>query len=112
LPTRIRLKRIGGKHDPHFRIVIADSRTQRDGKTIEEIGYYNPASDPPTVNVNGERALHWLRLGAQPSDTVRSLLARAGVMAQFAPPRRPAEVEAGGPISEEVEPASEEEVEA
>jgi small subunit ribosomal protein S16 len=111
LPTRIRLKRIGGKHDPHFRIVIADSRTQRDGKTIEEIGYYNPTSDPPTVNVNGERALHWLRLGAQPSDTVRSLLTRAGVMAQLAPPRRPAEVEADEPISEEVEPASDEEEE-
>ena len=71
MPTRIRLKRIGGKHDPHFRIVVADSRRQRDGRAIEEIGYYSPIGDPPTINVKADRALYWLGVGAQPSDTVR-----------------------------------------
>jgi small subunit ribosomal protein S16 len=83
LATRIRLKRTGGKHDPHFRIVVADARTQRDGKTIEELGHYDPCADPPEIKVDAERALHWLHVGAQPSDTVRSLLKKTGVMGKF-----------------------------
>ena len=82
MATRIRLKRFGGKHDPHYRIVVADARKQRDGRAIEELGYYSPAGNPPALEVNAERALHWLELGAQPSDTVRSLLRRAGVVTE------------------------------
>lgn len=82
LATKIRLKRFGGKHDPHYRIVVADARKQRDGRAIEELGYYSPAGNPPALEVNAERALHWLEVGAQPSDTVRSLLRRAGVVAE------------------------------
>jgi len=82
LATRIRLKRFGGKNDPHYRIVVADARKQRDGRAIEELGFYSPAGNPPALEVNAERALHWLELGAQPSDTVRSLLRRAGVGAE------------------------------
>lgn len=80
LATRIRLKRLGAKHDPHYRIVVADSRKQRDGRAIEELGYYSPAGSHPDFQVNAERARHWLDLGAQPSDTVRSLLRKAGVI--------------------------------
>jgi len=115
LPTRIRLKRLGGKHDPHFRIVIADSRKQRDGRAIEEIGYYCPTTDPPTINVKAERALYWLGVGAQPSDTVRSLLKKTGVMAQLSPLRRRAKAvqeEAPQEGSEDTEPAADEETEA
>ncbi len=81
MATKIRLKRFGGKHDPHYRIVVADSRKQRDGRAVEELGYYCPIGDPSVLQVNAERALHWLQIGAQPTDTVRSLLVRAGVIA-------------------------------
>ncbi len=80
MATKIRLKRFGGKRDPHFRIVIADSRKQRDGRAVEEIGYYSPATHPATLRVDAERASHWLQIGAQPTDTVRALLVRAGVI--------------------------------
>ncbi len=81
MATKIRLKRFGGKRDPHYRIVIADSRKQRDGRAVEELGYYSPVGNPPVLQVNAERALHWLGVGAQPTDTVRALLVRAGVIA-------------------------------
>lgn len=80
LATRIRLKRLGAKHDPHYRIVVADSRKQRDSSAIEELGYYSPAGSHPDFQVDAERVRHWLSLGAQPSDTVRSLLRKAGVI--------------------------------
>ncbi len=80
MATKIRLKRFGGKRDPHYRILIADSRKQRDGRAVEEIGYYSPATDPATLKVDAERASHWLQIGAQPTDTVRALLVRAGVI--------------------------------
>lgn len=90
MATRIRLKRTGAKHDPHFRVVIVDQHKPRDGRTIEEIGHYDPGTDPPTVVMDRERALHWLSVGAVPSDTVRHLLKRAGVVgaeeAASAPP--------------------------
>jgi len=82
LATRIRLKRFGAKNDPHYRIVVADSRRQRDGRAIEELGYYSPAGNPPALEVNAERARYWLGVGAQPSDTVRSLLRKAGVVTE------------------------------
>jgi len=83
LATRIRLKRTGARHQPHFRVVVVDQRKSRDGRSIEEIGHYNPRTDPATVDINEERALYWLGVGAQPSETVRSLLQKTGVMKSF-----------------------------
>lgn len=88
MPTRIRLKRFGRKKRPHYRIVIADSRAPRDGAGIEEIGYYDPISEPPTLKIDEDRAVHWLLTGAQPTDVVRALLRRAGVLARVAQIRR------------------------
>jgi small subunit ribosomal protein S16 len=82
LATRIRLKRIGAKKNPYYRVVVADSRSPRDGRFIEEIGYYQPVANPEVIKINEERALDWLSKGAQPSDTVRSLLKKAGVWAK------------------------------
>lgn len=83
MATRIRLKRTGAKNQPHYRVVVVDQHKPRDGRTIEDIGHYNPRTEPPTIRVDEDRALHWLMLGAQPSDTVRSILKRAGVMSTF-----------------------------
>lgn len=77
--TKIRLKRMGAKKKPFYRIVVADSRAPRDGRFIEEIGSYNPNVTPAEVRVDAEKAQKWLNTGAQPSDTVRSLLKKAGV---------------------------------
>lgn len=114
MATKIRLKRFGGKRDPHYRIVVADSRKQRDGRAVEELGYYSPIGDPSVLEVNAERALHWLQVGAQPTDTVRSLLVRAGVIAgtgetDAAPVAEPAPEEAveTGAVAETDEPAEE-----
>ena len=83
MATRIRLKRTGARHQPHFRVVVVDQRKSRDGRSVEEIGYYNPRTDPATIDINEERALYWLGEGAQPSETVRSLLEKTGVMKSF-----------------------------
>jgi small subunit ribosomal protein S16 len=88
LATKIRLKRTGSKKQPYYRVVVADSRTQRDGRTIEELGYYGPTENPPLLNIKQDRALYWLLEGAQPSDTARSLLSKAGIMAAFAEAQR------------------------
>lgn len=77
---KIRLRRMGAKHQPHYRIVVADARSPRDGRVVESIGFYNPKTQPLTLNVDAERATHWLSVGAQPTETVRSLLKRAGVI--------------------------------
>jgi len=90
LATKIRLKRTGSKKQPYYRLVVADSRTPRNGRTIDELGVYGPVLDPPLLQVNQERALHWLLEGAQPSDTARSLLSKTGVMAAFAEARKAA----------------------
>lgn len=79
MATKIRLKRMGAKKKPFYRIVVADSRAPRDGRFIEEIGYYNPNTNPADIKVDAEKAQKWLATGAQPSDTVRSLLKKAGV---------------------------------
>lgn len=79
MATRIRLKRMGAKHNAHYRVVIMDQHKPRDGRSVEEIGYYDPNTDPPTVEINKDRALHWLMIGAVPSETVQHLLKRAGV---------------------------------
>jgi len=78
--VKIRLKRMGAKKAPHYRVVVADSRSPRDGRFIEEIGYYNPLSDPAVVKIDVEKAQAWLKKGAQPTDTVRALLKKSGVL--------------------------------
>ena len=71
---KIRLRRMGAKKAPFYRIVVADSRSPRDGAFVEEIGYYNPTSDPAELKVDNEKAAQWIKNGAQPTDTVRGLL--------------------------------------
>lgn len=83
MAVKIRLKRMGAKKDPFYRIVAADSRYPRDGRFIEALGYYNPTTKPAEVKIDAELALKWLKNGAQPSDTVRNLLSDAGVMKRF-----------------------------
>ncbi|WP_419074729.1 30S ribosomal protein S16 [Ruthenibacterium lactatiformans] len=80
MAVKIRLRRMGAKKAPFYRIVVADSRYPRDGRFIEEIGTYNPLTDPASVNVNAERAQEWIKKGAQPTDTVRGILKKAGVL--------------------------------
>ena len=78
--VKIRLKRMGMKKMPFYRVVVTDSRSPRDGRFIEEIGYYNPVSDPVQLKLDHERAKYWLSTGAQPTDTVRGLLKKGGVL--------------------------------
>ena len=80
MPTKIRLSRHGRKGYAYYHIVVADSRAPRDGRFIERIGSYNPNTDPATIDLNFERALHWLLSGAQPTDTARSILSKEGVL--------------------------------
>ena len=75
--VKIRLRRMGAKKAPYYRVVVADSRDPRDGKCIEEIGTYNPRTDPATIQIDMERAKYWISNGAQPTDTVRGLLKKA-----------------------------------
>jgi small subunit ribosomal protein S16 len=77
--VKLRLRRMGAKKRPSYRIVAADSRSPRDGAFIESVGFYDPITDPATINVNLDRARHWLSVGAQPTETVQSLLKKAGV---------------------------------
>jgi len=83
MAVKIRLKRMGAKQNPFYRVVVADSRYPRDGRFIEAIGYYNPSTKPAEVKIDSEAALKWLNNGAQPSDTVRNLLSEAGVLKAF-----------------------------
>ncbi|GGG12349.1 30S ribosomal protein S16 [Paenibacillus aceti] len=83
MAVRIRLKRMGAHKAPFYRIVVSDSRSPRDGRFIEEIGFYNPVAEPAVVKIDEEKALQWLQNGAQASDTVRNLLSNAGVMKKF-----------------------------
>ena len=80
MSVKIRLKRMGAKKAPFYRVVVADSRSPRDGKFIEEIGYYNPITEPAEIKIDGEKAKKWLSTGAQPSDTVRKLLKKTGII--------------------------------
>ena len=75
---KIRLRRMGAKKAPFYRIVVADSRAPRDGAFVEELGYYNPLTDPVEIKVDNERAADWMKKGAQPTDTVRALLKKSG----------------------------------
>ena len=81
--VKIRLRRMGAKHRPIYRVVVADSHSPRDGAFIETIGHYNPLTDPASMDINEEKALKWLGYGAQPTDTVRSLLRKLGIMDKF-----------------------------
>lgn len=80
MAVKIRLRRMGAKKAPFYRVVVADSRSPRDGKFIEEIGYYNPITEPAEIKIDAEKAKKWLGTGAQPSDTVRSLLKKSGII--------------------------------
>ena len=80
MAVKIRLRRMGAKKAPHYRIVVADSRYPRDGRFIEEIGYYNPMTNPADVKIDSEKAKQWIVNGAQPTDTVRDLLKKSGVL--------------------------------
>ena len=102
MAVRIRLQRHGRKKRPFYRLVAADSRSQRDGSFIERLGYYNPLTDPAEVVINEEKALKWLKMGAQPSDTAKSLLKKVGVWKKFADAKLGQSVP-----SPEAEPASE-----
>jgi small subunit ribosomal protein S16 len=81
--VKIRLKRLGKIRSPHYRIVVADARTKRDGRAIEEIGKYHPKNDPSFIEVNSERAQYWLSVGAQPTEAVVALFKRSGDWQQF-----------------------------
>jgi small subunit ribosomal protein S16 len=83
MSVKIRLKRVGKKKAPSYRVVVADARSPRDGRIIENIGWYNPLVEPSAINIDEEKALHWLKVGAQPTDSVTSLLKRTGVLARF-----------------------------
>jgi small subunit ribosomal protein S16 len=80
MAVKIRLKRMGAHKRPFYRVVVADARAPRDGRFIEEIGYYNPLTDPADVRIDGEKARQWIAKGAQPTDTVRGLLKKNGVL--------------------------------
>ena len=80
MSVKIRLKRMGMKKMPFYRVVVADERSPRDGRFIEEIGYYNPMTEPATIKIDAEKAQQWLKNGAQPTDTARTLLKKTGVI--------------------------------
>lgn len=97
--TRIRLRRMGRKKHPTYRIIVADRAAPRDGKFIESIGHYEPQANPVVIKVDREKALHWIAAGALPSDTVKSLLRKAGIFKPAA--EEPAAVEAAPAVEED-----------
>ncbi|MEG1886743.1 MAG: 30S ribosomal protein S16 [Oscillospiraceae bacterium] len=80
MAVKIRLRRMGAKKAPFYRIVVADSRSPRDGRCIEEIGYYDPMTDPATIKISEEQAKKWIATGAQPTDTVKALFKKNGIL--------------------------------
>ena len=80
MSVKIRLKRMGMKKMPFYRVVVADERSPRDGRFIEEIGYYNPMTEPATIKIDADKAKQWIKNGAQPTDTVRTLLKKSGII--------------------------------
>jgi small subunit ribosomal protein S16 len=119
--VKIRLMRLGKRKQPYFRVVVADSRSPRDGRFIENIGKYHPRAHPSVIEIDEDRALHWLQNGAQPSDPVKVLLQKTGIWERFSgeapPPTKPekqpkqepeaaaAPVEAEGEVAESEQPA-------
>ncbi len=94
MAVKIRLKRLGKIRSPHYRIVVMDSRTKRDGRAIEEIGLYHPKNDPSVIRVNSERAQYWLSVGAQPTEAVVALLKRSGDWQTFSGDTSPSGIDA------------------
>lgn len=84
MAVKLRLKRMGAKQKPFYRVVAADSRSPRDGRFIETVGTYNPVKSPAEVNIDEEKAIKWLNNGAIPTDTVKNLLSKQGIMAKYA----------------------------
>ena len=84
MAVKIRLNRMGAKKTPFYRIVVADSRFPRDGRFIEVLGNYDPSKQPALVNIDEEKVIDWMNKGAQPTDTVKNLLSKQGIMAKFA----------------------------
>ena len=80
MAVKIRLRRLGAKKAPFYRVVVADSRFPRDGRVIEEIGYFDPTKEPAVVNIDGEKAKQWIANGAQPTDTVKALLKKNNIV--------------------------------
>jgi len=97
---KIRLRRVGGKKQPSYRIVVAESTAPRDGKFVENIGFYNPRTEPETIQVKEDRVLYWLSVGAQPTDTLKRLLSKIGTLDRFA------RFKAGEPLETLVEEAA------
>jgi small subunit ribosomal protein S16 len=93
MTTRIRLRRMGSNKRPFFRVVVADQRSPRDGRFIENIGRYHPLEDPSVIEIDQDRALHWLRVGAQPSNQVRNLMQKIGIWERFVQERPSAALE-------------------
>ena len=83
MAVKIRLKRMGAKKQPFYRIIVADSRSPRDGRFIEALGTYNPLTNPASIKLEEESILNWLGKGAEPTDTVRNILSKAGIMEKF-----------------------------
>lgn len=96
--VKIRLMRMGKRKEPYFRVVVADSRSPRDGRFIENIGRYHPRAHPSVIEIDEERALHWLKNGAQPSDPVRVLLQKTGIWSSFTGEPPPPPFEAESPV--------------
>ncbi len=80
MAVKMRLRRIGAKKAPFYRVIVADSRSPRDGRFIEEIGYYNPLTEPAEIKIDAEKAKKWITNGAQPTETVKSLLKKSGIV--------------------------------
>jgi small subunit ribosomal protein S16 len=97
--VKIRLKRVGKVKQPSYRVVVADQRSPRDGRIIEAIGHYNPRQEPSIVSIDTDRAVHWLSVGAQPSDQVRKLLEISGAWAVFKGEAPPPSAEEGAPAT-------------
>ncbi len=92
--VRMRLMRVGARNNPRYRIVVADAKAPRNGKFIEILGHYNPTSEPEELNINRERALYWLSVGAQPTETVARLLSKLGIWQEFHRLKKEAKTEA------------------
>jgi len=90
MTVKIRLKRVGKTKAPSYRVVVADSRSPRDGRIIENIGWYNPRVEPSAIHIDEEKAIGWLKNGAQPTESVTSLLRRTGLLARFEQTKAPA----------------------
>ena len=100
LAVAIRLKRMGRKRRPFYRVIVVDGRKPRQGKAADDLGYYNPMTDPVEIQIDAEKALAWLKDGAKPSDTVKSLLSKAGILQTFRAQAEPTEEDEAQTVEE------------